>query len=75
MWNITLPKDTPKEVVDWYVTNFSKAIKSDGVQQYLHNNYMVAAKDLNPEQSKKALQQLRWNYLPLAYKLKDQFAK
>ena len=75
MWNITLPKDTPKEVVDWYVTNFSKAIKSETVQRYFHENYMVAAKDLNSEQSKKALQQLRWNYLPLAYRLKDQFSK
>ena len=75
MWNITLPKDTPKEVVDWYVTNFNKAIKSENVQKYFRENYMVTAKDLNPEQSKRAIQQLRLNYLILAYHLKDNFTK
>jgi len=75
MWNITLPKNTPKEVVDWYVTNFNKAIKSENVQRYFKENYMIAAKDLNPAQSKKDLQSLRWNYLPLAIDLKANFTK
>jgi tripartite-type tricarboxylate transporter receptor subunit TctC len=75
MWNITLPKNTPKEVVDWYVETFSKAIRSENVKQYFDANYMLAATDLDPVAAKKELDQLRSEYLPISLKLKKEMAK
>jgi tripartite-type tricarboxylate transporter receptor subunit TctC len=75
MWNITLPKDTPKEVVDWYNREFSKAIKSDNVKQYFDNNYITAATDLDPVASKKVIEDLRQRYLPKALVLKAKMDK
>jgi tripartite-type tricarboxylate transporter receptor subunit TctC len=70
MWNITVPKDTPKEVVDWYVSTFSKAIKSEPVKKYFDENYMTAAPDLNPVDAKKVIDDLRNRYLSTALSLK-----
>jgi tripartite-type tricarboxylate transporter receptor subunit TctC len=70
MWNITLPKDTPKEVVDWYVKVFSEAIKSDNVKRYFADNYISAPPDLDPVASKKVIESLRARYLPKALALK-----
>ena len=75
MWNITLPKNTPKEVVDWYVKTFSTAIKSDNVQRYFRENYMTAATDLDPATAKKELEELRQKYLPMAKKLAQEMPR
>ena len=71
MWNITVPKDTPKVVVDWYVATFSKAIKSEQVKKYFDENYMTAAPDLNPTDAKKVIEDLRNRYLSVAISLKN----
>ena len=75
MWNVTLPKNTPKEVVDWYVETFSRAIHSANVKRYFEENYMIAATDLNPVTAKKELDQLRSEYLPMSLKLKKEMSK
>jgi len=75
MWNITLPKNTPKEIVDWYVGTFSKAIHSENVKRYFEENYMLAATDLDPITAKKELDQLRSEYLPMSLKLKKEMSK
>lgn len=70
MWNITLPKNTPQDVVDWYVKTFSTAIRSENVRRYFEENYMIAATDLDPNTAQKELDELRAKYLPAALKLK-----
>jgi tripartite-type tricarboxylate transporter receptor subunit TctC len=69
MWNITLPKNTPKDIVNWYVKTFSTAIRSENVQRYFRENYMTAAADLDPVTAKKELDDLRKQYLPTAKRL------
>jgi tripartite-type tricarboxylate transporter receptor subunit TctC len=66
MWNVSVPKNTPKEVVDWYVNTISKAIRSQNVKKYFDENYMTAAKDLNPIEARKVIDNLRARYLPAA---------
>lgn len=75
MWNITLPKNTPPEVVDWYVKTFTKAIRSENVQRYFQDNYMFAATDLDPKTAKKELDLLRERYLPMALKLRKEMPR
>lgn len=75
MWNITLPKNTPKEVVDWYVRTFSTAIRSENVRRYFEQNYMLAATDLDPKTAKKELDALRSEYLPMSLKLRKDMAQ
>ena len=75
MWNVTLPKGTPKEVVNWYVRTFSRAIKSENVQRYFKDNYMTAATDLDPVTAKKELDELRARYLPMAKKLAQEMPR
>jgi tripartite-type tricarboxylate transporter receptor subunit TctC len=75
MWNVTVPKDTPKEVVDWYVVTISNAMKSDNVKKYFADNYMTVAPDLNPADAKKVIENLRERYLPTALVVKKQLDK
>lgn len=72
MWNITLPKNTPPEIVDWYVKTFSTAIRSEAVRRYFEQNYMIAARDLDPKSAARDLRELQERYLPMALKLKAQ---
>jgi tripartite-type tricarboxylate transporter receptor subunit TctC len=74
MWNITLPKNTPKDVVDWYVGTFGRAIKSENVARYFEENYMLAATDLDPKTARKELDELRREYLPISLKLKKELS-
>lgn len=75
MWNVTVPKDTPKEVVDWYVSTISTAMKSQSVKRYFDDNYMTAAPDLNPADAKKVIEDLRSRYLATALVIKKQMDK
>jgi tripartite-type tricarboxylate transporter receptor subunit TctC len=70
MWNITLPKDTPKDIVDWYVREVNKALKSENVKKYFADNYISAPPDLDPVASRKLIEELRQRYLPKALALK-----
>jgi tripartite-type tricarboxylate transporter receptor subunit TctC len=75
MWNITLPKNTPQDIVDWYVRTFSTAIRSENVRRYFEENYMIAATDLDPKSAKKELIELQNQYLPISLKLKKEMAR
>jgi len=74
MWNITLPKNTPTDIVDWYVRTFGQAIRSDNVRRYFEQNYMIAAQDLDPKSAARDLRELQDRYLPIARKLRTQLA-
>lgn len=69
-WQVTLPNGAPKEVVDWYVATFTKAIKSDNVKKYFENNYMVASDSLTPELIKREMSELRSVFIPLGRRIK-----
>ena len=75
MWNITLPANTPKEVVDWYVNTFDKALNSTNVQQYFGDHYMHASDYRSPESQRKSINALRDKVLPLARKVKTDLEK
>lgn len=70
MWHVTLPKDTPKDIVDWYVTTFSKAIKSPNVKKYFDENFMVTSDALTPELQRKELAEIRAKFLPINRRIK-----
>lgn len=70
MWNITLPKDTPKEIVDWYVKSFTAALNSSNVKKYFHDNYMTRSDALTPAAQKIEIAEIRAKMLPIALKLK-----
>jgi tripartite-type tricarboxylate transporter receptor subunit TctC len=47
---LLLPKDTPQEIIDWYTTEFSKAILSDTGKQFYRDNFLSIGKgDLTQE--------------------------
>ena len=72
-WGIILPKDTPKEIVDWYVTNFSTAILSKDAQQFFDNNLMFTdERELTPLGFKNSMMQLRKQWIPVISKLNIQ---
>jgi tripartite-type tricarboxylate transporter receptor subunit TctC len=74
MWNITLPKDTPKEIVNWYVNSFTSALNSENVKKYFHDNYMTRSDALTPEAQRKEIAEIRNKMLPIALKLKRDLA-
>ena len=68
-WGIILPKNTKKEIIDWYVKNFSAAIESKEGQEFMNNNYMFNPKDeRTPIGFKSAMTELRKQWIPI---LKD----
>ena len=47
---LLLPKDTPQDIIDWYTTEFSKAILSDAGKQFYRDNFLSVSKsDLTQE--------------------------
>jgi len=69
-WGIILPKNTPKEIVDWYVTNFGKALKSQEVQVAFEQNYMFNdSRENTPEGFKNSMLSLRKHWIPILEKM------
>jgi len=65
-WGIVLPKNTNKEIVDWYVNNFTTAIRSNEGQQFLRNNLMFAEpKEQTPVGFKASMMALRKQWIPI----------
>jgi tripartite-type tricarboxylate transporter receptor subunit TctC len=65
-WGIVLPKNTDKEIVDWYVTNFTNAIRSNDGQRFLRENLMFAEpKEQTPSGFKASMIQLREKWVPI----------
>lgn len=69
-WSIILPKGTNKEIVDWYVKNFSQAINSADAQQFFDTNLMFSdVKLTNPKGAKEDMMNLRRQWIPIISKL------
>jgi len=70
-WGIVLPKGTPKVIVDWYVTEFSKAIRSAEAQKFFDENMMFSQeKLLTPAGFKRDMLDLRSQWLPVVQNMK-----
>jgi tripartite-type tricarboxylate transporter receptor subunit TctC len=68
-WGIILPKGTPSVIREWYVTEFSKAIKSPEAKEFFSKNYMFTdPKELTPDGFKSSMMHLREQWIPI---LKD----
>ena len=65
-WGIILPKDTPKEIVKWYVDTFAKAIRSPEAQRFFSNNLMFSTdSELTPQGFEASMKQLRKQWIPV----------
>ena len=65
-WGIVLPKGTDKEIIDWYVTNFTNAIRSVEGKQFLRDNLMFAeVKEQTPQGFKASMMKLREQWIPI----------
>ena len=48
-WGLILPKGAPKEVLDWYHTEFTKAMNSPEVRTLYENNLLLEVSELNTQ--------------------------
>ena len=65
-WGIVLPKNTDKEIINWYVTNFTNAIRSNEGQRFLRENLMFAEpREQTPQGFKASMMQLREKWIPI----------
>jgi tripartite-type tricarboxylate transporter receptor subunit TctC len=69
-WGLTLPKNTPQNIVDWYTKTFAQALASTEIQNQLYENYMIASSDLTPKQMQTHINGLREDLIPISRKLK-----
>jgi tripartite-type tricarboxylate transporter receptor subunit TctC len=74
-WNITLPRSTPQDVVDWYVDTLGRAVRSAGVQRYFQDNYIVPSTNLDPASQGRVIAELRAKYLPVSRKIKKEISE
>jgi adenylylsulfate kinase len=65
-WGILLPKNTPKEVVEWYNREFKKAITSKQAQEFFKQNLMfVEERELTPDGYHASMLVLRHRWQPI----------
>lgn len=65
-WNIILPPMTPKSIVDWYVAEFGRAVKSKEYGQWATDNLIVIdEKDHTPAGVRAHMLDLRQRFLPM----------
>jgi tripartite-type tricarboxylate transporter receptor subunit TctC len=69
-WGILLPRNTPREIAQWYTENFRTAIRSEKAQRYFQENLMfVEERELTPEGYRTSMLDLRRVWLPIAEKM------
>ncbi len=69
-WGIILPKGTPKEIVEWYTSTFSTAIRSPDAQRFFNNNLMFSNEaELTPKGFETSMKQLRKQWIPVLERL------
>jgi len=65
-WGIILPKNTTDEVKQWYVREFSKAIRSKEANDFFEKNYMFYdEKELTPKGFEQSMIELRNQWIPI----------
>lgn len=69
-WGIIFPKGTPQVIVDWYVKEFTAAIKSPESKRFFNDNLMfVAEQELTPKGFRDSMSRLRAQWIPVIEKL------
>ena len=69
-WGLVFPKYTHKEIVSWYVSEYSKAIKSPEGKQFMLDNLMFNdGKELTPTGFEKSMMSLRKQWIPIIEKM------
>jgi tripartite-type tricarboxylate transporter receptor subunit TctC len=72
-WNIILPKGTPKDIQDWYRTNFVPAINSKEARVKFEENQMfVTPSELTVEGLNASMAKLRKEWQPIAQRFKPE---
>ena len=72
-WNIILPKGTPKDVQEWYRTNFVPAINSREARGKFEENLMfVTPSEHTAEGLNSSMMRLRNDWQPIARKIKPE---
>lgn len=72
-WNLVLPKNTPREIQDWYHDNFIPAIRSKEAKEKFDENLMfITTKEHSPEGVHASMVQLRREWQPIAKKIKPE---
>ena len=72
-WNIMLPKGTPKDVQEWYRTNFVPAINSKEARVKFEENQMfVTPSEHTAEGLNSSMMRLRNDWQPIARKFKPE---
>jgi tripartite-type tricarboxylate transporter receptor subunit TctC len=70
-WTLTLPPNTPADIVEWYTREFAIAIRSPEVRKYYEDNLIsYDPKQLTPQGFDQHVIQLRKEYMPLAAEIK-----
>ena len=65
-WVIALPKNTPKDIVEWYEKNFTSAIKSQEAQRFFEENLMfVDSSELGSKGTRASILKLREQWQPI----------
>lgn len=65
-WVIALPPGTPKDITDWYETNFTAAIKSAEAKRFFEENLMFTdAKEISSSGARQAINKLREHWIPI----------
>jgi len=72
-WNLILPKGTPKDIQEWYRTNFIPAINSKEAKEKFDENMMfITPKEHTPEGLNNSMTKLRNDWQPIARKFKPE---
>jgi len=72
-WNIILPKNTPKDIQDWYRTNFVPAINSKEARVKFDENQMfVTPSEHTAEGLNASMTRLRKEWQPIAQRFKPE---
>jgi tripartite-type tricarboxylate transporter receptor subunit TctC len=72
-WNLILPKGTPKDIQDWYRTNFIPAINSKEAKEKFNENMMFISTSEHTAQGLNAsMIKLRKEWQPIAQRFKPE---
>lgn len=65
-WIVSLPPNTPQDIVDWYQREFSRAIKSQEYQSWAKDNYIFTVDaELTPAGTLRYAEELRRAFAPV----------
>lgn len=66
-WALVLPPNTPADIVEWYRTTFTAALRTPEVQKYFYDNLIfLEESELTPAGLSKEIENLRNTWMPLS---------